>query len=597
MKKNKIVQFLDRSEEVILVGMFALMVLIIFIQVIMRYIFNNSLSWSEELGKFLFVWISWLGISIGAKRKEHIKITMFIDKVSPKLKCLCDILSELIIFGICAVTAYYGLELVISQSQIFFAGIKISMSWGYLSVVLGCFIMMIRNLIIIKDTFTTLKKGGEKRMTFLVLFIVLFIMLAIGVPVGFAIGGATMISMYFCSNLNMVVNAQYCFSGINSFTVMAIPFFMLAGLIMSTGGIAKRIVNFASALIDFVTGALGCVTILACMFFGALSGSGMATTSAIGGMMIPEMKKKGYSSEYAATLVCFGGIVGPIIPPSLSFVLYGATTNTPVPELFLAGVLPGVFLGLIFLLMNILICKKTKTEVRKIEEKTVTLKELLLNRLKRIWIATKEGIWALLSPTIILGGIYSGIFTPTEAACISVVYSAFVSYFIYKDLNLKALYNTLLDAAVLNGITSFLLGYSTVFSTFMTFEKVPQLISTFLTTISSNPFVVLFFINLILLFIGLFLDTVPAIIVMAPMLLPTVKALGINPVHFGVVMAVNLAIGLCTPPYGCNLFVGAAVAKIKLDSMFKLIIPFFLAAIFALAIITYVPWLSLVFIK
>ena len=334
------------------------------------------------------------------------------------------------------------------------------------------------------------------------------------------------------------------------------------------------------------------------MFFGALSGSGMATTSAIGGMMIPEMKKKGYSSEYAATLVCFGGIVGPIIPPSLSFVLYGATTNTPVPELFLAGVLPGIFLGLIFLLMNILICKKTKTEVRKVEEgKVVTLKEILQNRLKRIWIATKEGIWALLSPTIILGGIYSGIFTPTEAACISVVYSAFVSYFIYKDLNLKALYNTLLDAAVLNGITSFLLGYSTVFSTFMTFEKVPQMISTFLTTISSNPFVVLFFINLILLFIGLFLDTVPAIIVMAPMLLPTVKALGINPVHFGVVMAVNLAIGLCTPPYGCNLFVGAAVAKIKLDSMFKLIIPFFLAAIFALAIITYVPWLSLAFIK
>lgn len=432
-------------------------------------------------------------------------------------------------------------------------------------------------------------------MTFLVLFIVLFLMLAIGVPVGFAIGGATMISMYFCSNLNMVVNAQYCFSGINSFTVMAIPFFMLAGLIMSTGGIAKRIVNFASALIDFVTGALGCVTILACMFFGALSGSGMATTSAIGGMMIPEMKKKGYSSEYAATLVCFGGIVGPIIPPSLSFVLYGATTNTPVPSLFLAGVLPGIFLGLTFLIINILFCKKTKTEVR--EEEAKSLKDILKNRLKRIWLTLKEGIWALLSPTIILGGIYSGIFTPTEAACISVVYSAFVSYFIYKDLNLKALYNTLLDAAVLNGITSFLLGYSTVFSTFMTFEKVPQMISTFLTTISDNPFVVLFFINLILLFIGLFLDTVPAIIVMAPMLLPTVKGLGINPIHFGVVMAVNLAIGLCTPPYGCNLFVGAAVAKIKLDTMFKLIIPFFIAAIFALMIITYVPWLSLVFIK
>lgn len=434
-------------------------------------------------------------------------------------------------------------------------------------------------------------------MTFLVLFAVLFIMLMIGVPVGFAIGGATMISMYFCSNLNMVVNAQYCFSGINSFTVMAIPFFMLAGLIMSTGGIAKRIVAFASALIDFVTGALGCVTILACMFFGALSGSGMATTSAIGGMMIPEMKKKGYSSEYAATLVCFGGIVGPIIPPSLSFVLYGATTNTPVPSLFLAGVLPGILLGLVFLAMNIIFCKKNKVEMRENEEEGNTLKEILKNRLRRIWFATKDGIWALLSPTIILGGIYSGIFTPTEAACVSVVYSALISYFVYKDLDLKALYNTLLDAAVLNGITSFLLGYSTVFSTFMTFEKVPQMISTFLTTVSDSPFVILFFINLILLFIGLFLDTVPAIIVMAPMLLPTVRSLGINPVHFGVIMAVNLAIGLCTPPYGCNLFVGAAVAKIKLDSMFKLIIPFFLAAIFALAIITYIPWLSLVFVK
>lgn len=434
-------------------------------------------------------------------------------------------------------------------------------------------------------------------MTFLVLFIVLFLMLMIGVPVGFAIGGATMVSMYFCSNLNMVVNAQYCFSGINSFTVMAIPFFMLAGLIMSTGGIAKRIVTFASALIDFVTGALGCVTILACMFFGALSGSGMATTSAIGGMMIPEMKKKGYSSEYAATLVCFGGIVGPIIPPSLSFVLYGATTNTPVPSLFLAGVLPGILLGLVFLTMNIIFCKKNKVEVREREEDEKTLSDILKNRLKRIWFATKDGIWALLSPTIILGGIYSGVFTPTEAACVSVVYSALISYFVYKDLNLKALYNTLLDAAVLNGITSFLLGYSTVFSTFMTFEKVPQMISTFLTTVSDSPFVILFFINLILLFIGLFLDTVPAIIVMAPMLLPTVKSLGINPIHFGVIMAVNLAIGLCTPPYGCNLFVGAAVAKIKLDSMFKLIIPFFLAAIVALAMITYIPWLSLVFIK
>lgn len=430
------------------------------------------------------------------------------------------------------------------------------------------------------------------------LFITLFILLLIGVPVGFAIGGATMFSMAAYSDLNMAINAQYSYSGIFSFTVMAIPFFMLAGLIMSTGGIAKKIVNFASTLISFVNGAIASVAIIACMFFGALSGSGMATTSAIGGMMIPEMKKKGYDPAYAATVVCFGGIVGPIIPPSLSFVLYGATTGVSIPQLFLAGVLPGILLGVLFLVANIIICTIKGVDLKsKREDEKVTIKEALKYRFFEIIKSLKDGFWALLSPVIILGGIYSGVFTPTEAACISVVYSIIISLFVYKDLSWKGLKDVFLDTAVLNGITSFLLGYSTVFSTFMTYEKVPQMITEFLTTVSTNPSIVLLFINLILLAVGLFLDTVPAIIVMAPMLMPTIKSLGINPVHFGVVMAVNLAIGLCTPPYGCNLFVGAAVAKIKMEKMFAYLIPFFLVALVGLLVITYVPWFSLVFIQ
>ena len=433
------------------------------------------------------------------------------------------------------------------------------------------------------------------------LFIVLFILLLIGVPVGFAIGGATMFSMVVFSDLNMAINAQYAYSGIFSFTVMAIPFFMLAGLIMSTGGIARKIVNFASTLISFVNGAIASVTIIACMFFGALSGSGMATTSAIGGMMIPEMKKKGYDPAYAATVVCFGGIVGPIIPPSLSFVLYGASTGVSIPQLFLAGILPGILLGILFLIANIIICTikgvDLKAKRRTEDDEVVPVKEAMKYRFSEIWKSLKDGFWALLSPVIILGGIYSGIFTPTEAACISVVYSIIISLFVYKDLTLVGLKEVFLDTAVLNGITSFLLGYSTVFSTFMTYERVPQMITEFLTNVSSNPLVVLLFINLILLAVGLFLDTVPAIIVIAPILMPTIKALAINPIHFGVVMAVNLAIGLCTPPYGCNLFVGAAVAKIKMESMFVYILPFFIVALIGLAIITYVPWLSLVFIN
>ena len=434
-------------------------------------------------------------------------------------------------------------------------------------------------------------------MSMIVLLVILFIFILIGVPVGFAIGGATMIAIATTSNLNMVVNAQYCYSGIFSFTVMAIPFFMLAGIIMSTGGIAKKIVNFCEALIGSVTGALGCVSMLACMFFGALSGSGMATTSAIGSMLIPEMRQKGYPADYAATLVCFGGIVGPIIPPSLSFVLYGSATGVSIATLFKAGIFPGIMLGLGFMFMNIFFCKKYgygRVAVNEVD--AAMAKSAFHHRMQNLWKATKEGFWALLSPVIILGGIYSGIFTPTEAACVSVVYSLIVSYFVYRDLDLHGIYKTFVDAAVLNGITSFLLGYSTVFSTFMTFMKVPNDIYQFLMSVSSSKYVMLLIINVILLILGCFLDTVPAIILMAPLLLPAVSAYGVDPVHFGVIMAVNLALGLCSPPYGCNLFVGIAVAKIKMQDMFKWIIPFFILGVIMVLIITFVPAISLVLV-
>ena len=429
-----------------------------------------------------------------------------------------------------------------------------------------------------------------------VLFLVLFAMLLLGVPVGFAIGGATMVAMYVFTDMNMVTVAQFCYSGINSFTVMAIPFFLLAGVIMSTGGIAAKIVDFAYKLVGFVTGGLGVVTVVACMFFGALSGSGMATTSAIGSMMIPEMKKKNYDVAYSTTLVCFSGTIGLIIPPSLGYVLYGSTTNTSISDLFLAGFLPGITLGLFFIAMNYYMCRKLGIGDKEMWEKNQTIRQFMIGRAKEVVISFKNSFFALLSPVIILGGIYSGIFTPTEAACISVVYSILVSVFIYKEMDRKALYKAFVNTAILNGITSFLLGYSTIFSTYMAYENIPKQIYELLLTYTDNKILMLLFINLVLLVIGCFLDTVPAIIIMGPILLPAVVSYGVDPVHFGIIITINLAIGLCTPPYGCNLFVGAAIAKIKMESMFKYILPFLAVAVLALMVITYVPALSLAFL-
>lgn len=432
-------------------------------------------------------------------------------------------------------------------------------------------------------------------MSMLVLFSALFAMILIGVPVGFAIGGATIIALYFCTNLDLVIVAQYSYSGLNSFTILSVPFFMLAGGIMSTGGIAKRIVIFAKSIIGTVVGGLGAVAVLASMFFGAISGSGMATTAAIGGMMLPEMKNNNYNIPYNTTLICFAGGIGVIIPPSISFIMYGVVTGTSIADLFLAGIIPGVILGLFYITFNYFVSKRLSVEAVEVieEEFKSSLIEILLKRLKNVGIAAKDGIWALLSPAIILGGIYSGIFTPTEAACVSVVYSLIISMFVYKEMSLKDLYQVFAATAVLNGITAFLLGYSTVFSAFLSFESIPSTLNNLILEFTSSKLVFLIIVNIMLLVLGAFLDTIPAIVVMAPMLLPAAISFEVNPVHFGIIMAINLAIGLSTPPYGCNLFTGAAVARIKMNSMFKYIIPLLIVSIVYLFLITFIPEISL----
>ena len=417
-------------------------------------------------------------------------------------------------------------------------------------------------------------------MIALVLFVVLIALIMIGVPVGFALGGATIIIMQFFTKLDISMVASYSVTGVDSLTMMAIPFFILSGVVMSVGGLARRLVDVAASLVGWMMGGLGAVVSLASMFFGAISGSSLATVSCIGGIMVPEMQKKGYDLGYSAVFTACAGTIGAVIPPSIPLVVYGVCTSTSIGDLFLGGVFPGVMIGIALIISNYIICKK----------KGYVGAERKSGRdiLKAVW----EAKWALFAPVIILGGIYSGIFTPTEASVVSVVYSTIVALFIYKEITWKDLYNAIVGAAVTNGTTTFLLGLSTAFAALLSFEQIPSMLTTAIINFTDNKFLFLMLVNVILLVIGCFIDNIPATTILAPMLLPAMNAFGVDPVTFGVFMTMNLLIGLVTPPYGCSLFVASAVCKVKMEDMLKNIAVPLVTLIICLLLTTYVPWFT-----
>lgn len=417
-------------------------------------------------------------------------------------------------------------------------------------------------------------------MIALILFGVLFLLITVGVPVGFALGGATILCMALFTNLDLSLVASYAVTGIDSLPMMAIPFFMLSGVIMSVGGLARRLIDVAASVVGWMTGGLGAVVSLSSMFFGAISGSSMATVSCIGSIMVPEMKKKGYDMGYSAVFTACAGTIGAVIPPSIPLVVFGVCTSTSVGDLFVGGILPGILIGLGLIVSNFIVCKKRGYS--GVERKSG--REIL----RAIW----EAKWALFAPVIILGGIYGGYFTPTEASVVAVVYSAIVALLIYREVTLKDLYRAVVSTAVTNGITTFLLGLSTGFAALLSFEQVTTALTNALTTFTDNKIVFLMIVNAALLVIGCFIDNIPATTILAPMLLPAMNAFGVNPVTFGVFMTINLLIGLVTPPYGCSLFVASAVCGVKMTDMLRHIAIPLLTLIACLLLTTYVPFLT-----
>lgn len=419
----------------------------------------------------------------------------------------------------------------------------------------------------------------------LVLFGTFFLLLILSVPIGYAIGISTLITLIGFTNISTLMIAQNSIAGVDSFPLLAIPFFMLAGNLMSGGGIAKRLVEFFNSLIGHVTGGLGMVTVAVCMFFAAISGSAVATVSAVGAFMIPEMVKSGYNKSFAAALTAAAGTIGVIIPPSIPFVIYGVVSGTSITELFTAGLLPGILVGIALMIVCYIYSKKHGYKGR---EKRSTMKEIVSTFI--------DSFWAIMSPVIILGGIYSGLFTPTEAAVVSCVYSFVIGVFVYKELDLKGSYKAFKDAIVVNGATTFMVGLSTAFAALLTMKQIPTQIASMITGLSDNGIVVLIIINVFLLTIGMFIDNIPATIILTPILLPIAMSFGIHPVTFGIMLTMNLAIGFCTPPYGINLFVASAISKVSMEDISSHILKFIFALTIVLLFVTFMPILTLMFL-
>jgi C4-dicarboxylate transporter DctM subunit len=413
----------------------------------------------------------------------------------------------------------------------------------------------------------------------LLLFGLFFALMLLGVPIALAIGASTMIALSQAGVPLMVVTQQM-FQGINSFALVAIPMFILAGDLMAQGKVSERLVNFANSLFGFLRGGLSIVSVMAGMFFAAISGSGAATTAAVGASLVPELRKKGYDPASAASLIAASGTIGVVIPPSVPMIIYAVIAQQSVSELFLNGFLPGLAMGLG--LMAIAITQAYKRQYPKGTPFS----------LATIWRTLKSASWGLMTPVIILGGIFSGIFTPSEAAVVAVNYALLVSLFIYRDLKLSDVYRILIRSAITTSVIMLVIATSAVLSWTLSSWQVPGAIAEAVLSISTNPYVIMLLVVGIILLTGVFLETASALIILTPVLLPLVLKLGIDPIHFGLIIVVGLAIGMITPPVAINLYVASSITQLPLERITKAIIPYLLGLISVLLMVVYIPILA-----
>ena len=608
--KHSLLRLLDENfEKPFLVIALLLSISLITYQVLFRYIATDLLGMAgstaevEELAIYSFIWLSYLSIPLAIKNRSNIRITILFDALPPRWRNILWVIDEGVFLVFAVVLAWLcarlsGMQLRFPQ---YTPANGMSYFWPYLVLPIGFGLMALRllqNLIRqvritgFRDSLIAVAMGvtlsapiwGQWDIGIIAALAgTMFLCLLLGVPIAVALAFSAMAALYNSEFLNVSTMAPTSFAALDSFTIMAILCFVAAGVFMGCGGISRQLVDLADLMVGRRIGGMAMATVITCMFFAAICGSGPATVAAIGAITIPAMVERGYDKRFAAALVAAAGSIGVMIPPSNPMVVYGVLAKASIGKLFMGGIIPGVLTGAV--LMGYSYWLSRRNGWRGTAEKVS-----FSRKMKVIW----EAKWALLVPVIILGGIYGGYMTPTEAAAISAMYGLLVGMFVYRGINRHNFFSVCVECCTTSAVIIFLIAMASSFGYLLALEQVPESIAKFILSLSGNRVIVLLCINIFLLIVGALMEPAAATIILTPILAPVAVKLGVDVVHFGIIMTVNLAIGFVTPPVGSNLFVASATSGLRLEDIARAALPMIAGMILLLMAITYIPAISLI---
>ncbi|HHF5696473.1 sialic acid TRAP transporter substrate-binding protein SiaT [Haemophilus influenzae] len=603
-------RYINKLEEWLGGALFIAIFGILIAQILSRQVFHSPLIWSEELAKLLFVYVGMLGISVAVRKQEHVFIDFLTNLMPEKIRKFTNTLVQLLVFVCIFLFIHFGIRTFNGASFPIDALGGISEKWIFAALPVVAILMMFRFiqaqtlnfktgksylpatffiisavilfaiLFFAPDWFKVLRISNYIKLgssSVYVALLVWLIIMFIGVPVGWSLFIATL--LYFSMTRWNVVNAatEKLVYSLDSFPLLAVPFYILTGILMNTGGITERIFNFAKALLGHYTGGMGHVNIGASLLFSGMSGSALADAGGLGQLEIKSMRDAGYDDDICGGITAASCIIGPLVPPSIAMIIYGVIANESIAKLFIAGFIPGVLITLALMVMNYRIAKK-----RGYPRTPKTTREQLCS-------SFKQSFWAILTPLLIIGGIFSGLFSPTESAIVAAAYSVIIGKFVYKELTLKSLFNSCIEAMAITGVVALMIMTVTFFGDMIAREQVAMRVANVFVAVADSPLTVLVMINALLLFLGMFIDALALQFLVLPMLIPIAMQFNIDLIFFGVMTTLNMMIGILTPPMGMALFVVARVGNMSVSTVTKGVLPFLIPVFVTLVLITIFP--------